>query len=172
MKKYRIAVIALLALLFASAAGCLLSFAYGALQDRSQRVARARLAAFKLQEEEFRELGTEHDEWKRLPQELQRFRREQIISMDDFARFRRELNLCLDDNGLRAAGIGFQFGPSKDRVRRVVIGFNLEGAYRDLKKFIYDMERKPKMQFFQGIDLTGGPGPVKGKFIMEAYLGD
>ena len=92
--------------------------------------------------------------------------------MDDFAVFRRELNLCLDDNGFRATNIAFQFSPGLNRTRRVAIQFTLAGSYRDVKKFVFDMERKPKMHFFERIELNASGDKVTGSLDMEAYLAE
>jgi hypothetical protein len=172
MNKFKLAVIALLVLFSLSAAGCLFSIVYMSLQDLSRQTAQSQQAAFQLQEKEFRKLGEEHEAWKNLPRQMQIFRSRYIINMDGFAVFRRELNSCLAANQLRAASITFQFGSSLNKLRRVVIAFSLSGSYRDLKKFIYDMERKQKMYFFRSIDLTGGGTAVSGAFNMEAYLGE
>jgi Tfp pilus assembly protein PilO len=172
MKKYKVAVIALLALFALSAAGCLFSFVFASLQDMSWQNRREKLAFYRAQEEEFRKTGADYAEWKRLPDDLRAFRRDHIISMDDFAVFRRELNLCLDDNGFRATNIAFQFGPSQNRMRRVSLHFTLTGSYRDLKKFIFDMEQKPRMHFFERIELNGSGDKVTGSFGMEAYLAE
>jgi hypothetical protein len=172
MKNYRIAVKALLALLALSAAACLLSYAYGSVQGMAQRGRLEKRAASRLQEEEFNRLGAELAEWKKLPADLQQFRREHVISMDDFANFRRDLNLCLDDNGFPAPNISFQFGSRSGHLLKVTLQFILKGSYRSLKKFIYDMEGKPKMQFFDKIDLSASGEEVTGHFLMEAYLGE
>lgn len=172
MKKYKIAVAAMLALFALGAAGCLFSFAWLSLQELSRQSRLSRQAAFELQQKEFQALGEEHDAWKRLPDELQRFRREHIINMDGFAAFRRDLNSCLVANRLTATNISSQFGRSNGKTRKVTINFALEGAYRDLKKFIYDMEKKPKMQFFERIEMNGSGAAVKGRFTMEAVIGE
>lgn len=172
MNKYRIAIYILLTLLAAGAAGCLLTVVHGSLQDLALRKRLQGQSSFQLQQKEFAELQEEHATWKKLPDDLRAFRKDQIISMDDFALFRRDLNSCLDDNGLQAANISFQFGRSHTRIRRVSIGFSLDAPYRDLKKFIFEMEKKPKMQCFGHIELNAGPGTVKGKFAMEAYLAE
>lgn len=172
MKSYRIAVTALLALLALSAAACLLSYAYGSVQDMARRGRQQKLAAGRLQEEEFNRLGAELAGWKKLPADLEAFRRRHIISMDDFAKFRRELNLCLDDNGFPAPNITFEFGSRRGRLLKVSMQFALKGSYRSLKKFIFDMEGKPGMQFFDKIDLNASGEAVIGRFVMEAYLGE
>jgi len=170
MKKYKIAAMAMLACFALGAASCLLSFAYMSIRQLSRQSRLDKQAAFKLQESESRKLSEEHREWQELPEELQRFRRDYFISMDDFAAFRRELNSCLAANGFKAANITSQFGRSLSKTRKVTISFSLEGPYRDLKKFIYDMERKPKMHFFERIELSSRGETVSGKFKMEATL--
>jgi len=172
MKKFEIAVTSLLALLALSAAGCLFSFAYLSIQDLSRQSRLDKQAAFRLQEKEFQKLSAEHRDWQNLPDELRKFRREYIISMDDFAVLRRDLNDCLAANQLIAKNITSQFGSGKGKARKVAISFSLEGTYRNLKKFIYDMGKKPKMHFFGSIELNSSAALVKGKLNMEAYLGE
>jgi Tfp pilus assembly protein PilO len=172
MKKSRLAVTVLLALLALSAVACLLSYGYGSIQDLSRQSRLNKFAAFKLQENAYRELSAEHADWKKLPEGLRNFRRDHIISMDDFAVFRRDLNSCLADNGFQVENIGFQFGGSQNHIRKVSISFALHGDYRELKKFIFDMENKRKMHFFTRIDLADSAGAVTGNFSMEAYLGE
>ena len=172
MKSYKLAVTAMLVLLAVSAAGCLFSLVYGSLLDLSRRHHLDRFAAFALQEKEFQKLSEQHRDWEKLPKELRRFRRNFIISMDDFAVFRRNLNSCLANNHFNAANITFQFGGRQNKIRKVNIGFVLQGTYRDVKKFIFDMERKPKMHFFTRIELNGAAETVNGSFNMEAYIGE
>ncbi len=172
MKKYKIAITGLLVLFALSAAGCLFSFAYRSIQELSRQTRLGRQAAFKLQEKEFQKRNDEHRDWQNLPDELRKFRREYIINMDDFAVLRRDLNACLASNQLKVRNISSQFGGSKGKTRKVTISFALEGAYRDLKKFIYDMEQKPKLHFFERIEMNSSAELVRAKFIMEAYIGE
>jgi len=170
MKKYKIAATAMLACFALGAASCMLSFAYMSIRELSRQNRLEKQAAFRLQESESRKLSEEHRNWRELPEELQRFRRDYFISMDDFAAFRRDLNSCLAANGFTAANITSQFGRSLSKTRKVTISFSLEGPYRNLKKFIYDMEQKPKMHFFERIELSSRGETVSGKFKMEATL--
>ena len=170
MKGYKVTVTVLLALLALSVVACLFSLAYGAYADMKRQGRQQQSAALRLQEQELAQLAGQHAEWRKLPADLRKFRRQHIISMDEFARFRRDLNLCLDDNGLRAPNISFNFGRLRGGLQPVSLQFALDGSYRSLKKFIYDMERKPKMHFFKKIDLNGSGDTVSGRFAMEAYL--
>lgn len=172
MKKYKLALILLAALFAVSAAGGLFSSLYSHFQEQALQERLARGAAFKLQEDEFRKLSAEHAEWRRLPDELRAFRRDRIISMDDFAVLRRELNTRLDNNGFHGASISFQFGAKQYGMRKAAISFTLNGGYRELKKFIFDMEKSPKMHFFSRIAFSHSGMAVTGGFNMEAYLGE
>ncbi len=172
MKKYKIAITGLLILFALCAAGFLFSFAYLSVQELSRQNRLDKQATFKLQEKELQKRSEEHRDWQNLPQELQKFRREYIISMDDFAVLRRDLNACLASNQLKVRNISSQFGGGKGKTRRVTISFAVEGSYRDLKKFIYDMEQKPKLHFFESIEMNGSVELVRGKFTMEAYIGE
>ena len=172
MKKYRIAVIALLALFALSAAGCLFSALVSHFQERSRQERLAGQASFRLQESEFQKLNAEAAEWRKLPEALREFGKQRIISMDDFKLFRDALNSCLDNNGFHGANISFQFGAIQNRMRKVTIAFTLNGGYRELKKFIFDMEKAPKMYFFDRIVFSVGGETVTAGFSMEAYLGE
>jgi len=160
----------LLALLALSAAACLLSFAYGSVQDLTRHGRLEQRAADHRHEQELAALVAENADWKKLPADLLQFRRQHVISMDDFARFRRDLNLCLDDNGFPAPNIIFEFGPRRGHLQKVSFQFSLKGSYRSLKKFIFAMEGKPKMQFFEKIKLDSSGEAVNGHFFMEATL--
>jgi len=172
MKKYKLAIIALLALFALSAAGCLFSTMYSHFHELALQSRLARQAAFRQQESEFQKVSAEYAEWLKLPEALRAFRKDRIISMDDFKLFRDSLNACLDRNGFRGASISFQFGAIQNRVQRVTIGFTLNGGYRELKKFIFDMEKVPKMHFFNRIVFGNSGETVTAGFTMEAFLGE
>ncbi len=170
MKKCKIAVIALLALFALSAVACLFSLAYASTRGVQRQKRQEQLAAFQQQQQKFQSLRAEHGEWQTLSWNLRRFRRQRLISMDDYAVFRRDLNLCLDDNGFPAPAISLQFGARMSHMRQVSLQFSLSGPYPRLKKFIFDMEQKPQMHFFENIELSGSGDKVVGRFRMEAYL--
>lgn len=172
MKKYKIAITGLLILFALCAAGFLFSFAYLSVQELTRLSRLGKQTSFKLQEKELQKRSDEYRDWQRLPQELQKFRKEYVISMDDFAVLRRDLSANLASNQLKVRSISSQFGSGKGKTRRVTIGFAVEGTYRDLKKFVYDMEQKPKLHFFTSIEMNGSGELVRGKFIMEAYVGE
>lgn len=172
MKKFKIAAIALLALFAISAAGYLFSTLLSHFQELSRQERLASQASFRLQESEFQKVSAEYAEWQKLPEALREFSKERIISMDDFKLFRDALNSCLDSNGFHGANINFQFGARQNRMRKVTIAFTLNGGYRELKKFIFDMEKAPKMYFFDRIVFNVGGETVTAGFNMEAYLGE
>lgn len=172
MKRYKIVLWALLGLLALGAAAFLFMLAQGVVLDLKGRSQRSQGEALRRQQQEIAALAAEHGEWRALPAALQQFRSRHVISLDGFARFRRELNLCIDDNGLPAPNIAFRFGPVRGGMQTVSFQFTLEGSYRSLKKFVYDMERKPNMQFFTTIDFSGSGTGVRGRFAMEAHLVD
>ena len=172
MKKIRLAVLALLVLLFLSAAGCLFSFVYGQYKDLSRQHRLKTFLAFERQEKEAQALEREYRDWQELPGALQKFRGDNILSMDEFAVFRRDLDSCLAANRLQPPSIDFTFGRSRDAIKKVDVRFSLAGSYRDLKKFIFDMEARSKMYFFTNLELSASADAVKGAFAMEVYLGE
>jgi len=172
MKKSKLLVTVLLALLALSAAACLFSFAYVSWQDLSRQ---KRLDAWReldRRENAAQALEREYRDWQELPQQLQRFRANNIRSMDEFAGFRRDLDARLAANGLQPPRIDLAFGTMKDNFRKVTLKFSLEGSYRQLKKFIYDMETKAKLHYFSNIQLSAGKDTVKGAFMLEVFLGE
>ncbi|HOW44752.1 MAG TPA: hypothetical protein PK919_06230 [Candidatus Aminicenantes bacterium] len=172
MRPYRITLMSLLVLVAVAAAVLLLSLGWGASQDLRRQGRGDPQAALRRQEQELAQTAAEHKEWQRLPEDLRRFRERTIITLDGFARFRRDLNLCLDDNNLRAPNISFNFQQRQNGLQPVAMQFSLNGPYRSLKKFIYDMERKPQMAFIRSVDMSASGDAVNAHFSMEAYLGD
>jgi hypothetical protein len=172
MKKIKLGVMVLLALLCFSAAGCLFSFIYGSYKDLSRQKRLEIFLNFKSQEKEFQILENEYWAWKKLPDALQKFHKENILSMDEFAAFRRDLDSRLAANQLQPPRMDFAFGKSLGNIKKVAVRFSLEGNYRNLKKFIFDMELKSKMYFFESLVLSAGGTTVKGVFTLEVYLGE
>ncbi len=172
MKKSKLLVMTLLVLLSLSAAGCLLSFAYVSWQDMVRQNRRQAFRDFERQEKAAQVLEQEYRDWQKLPLRLQEFRDNQVLSLEEFAAFRRNLDSRLTVSGLRPPRIALTFGSKQQNIRKVAMKFSLEGSYRDLKKFICDMEAKAKMHFFSNIQLSAGAAVVKGAFILEVYLGE
>jgi type II secretory pathway pseudopilin PulG len=172
MKKSRLLVLALLGLLSLSLAGCLFSFVYVSIQDSARQDRLRAFRDFASQEQAAQALEKEYRDWQKLPLLLQEFRKNNILSMDQFAEFRRGLDSSLSRNRLPPPRIDLSFGSKKDNFREVTVKFSLEGGYRDLKKFIYDMEAKTGMHFFTAMQLSTGGVAVKGAFTLEVYLGE
>jgi len=163
---------ALLVLLGVSAAGCLFSLVYVSCQDVSRQNRLTVFQDFERQEKEWQVLEKEYRDWQKLPLTLQKFRQDHILSMDEFAAFRRDLDARLAANGLPPPRIDFSFGKSLNSIKKVSAKFSLEGSYRSLKKFIFDMEAQSKMYFFSQMALSASGNTVKGAFTMEVYLGE
>lgn len=172
MKKNKLVVLALLVLLCLSAAGCLFSFVYVSFKDLSRQNRLKIFQDFKRQEKESQVLEKEYRDWQKLPGALQKFRKDNILSMDEFAAFRRDLDSRLAANQLQPQRIDFTFGNSWDNIKKVSVKFSLEGSYHDLKKFIFDMELKSKMYFFESLELSANATTVRGAFTLEVYLGE
>jgi hypothetical protein len=172
MKKNKIGVLALLVLLFLSAAGCLFSFVYVQFKDLSRQNRLKIFGDFERREKEMQILEKEYRDWQKLPSALQKFRRDTILSLDEFAAFRRDLDSRLAANQLQPPRIDLTFGSSRDNIRKVSVKFSLEGSYRSLKKFIFDMESRSKMHFFQSLNMSTTAAMVKGVFTLEVYLGE
>jgi Tfp pilus assembly protein PilO len=172
MKKNKLAVTALLVLLSLSAVGCLFSFVFGKYQDLARRERQAVARDFAGREKAAQAMEQEYRDWRELPGALQRFRRDNLLSMDGFAAFRRNLDARLAANGLQPSRIDLAFGKGQDGIRKVTVKFSLEGAYRSLKKFIFDMESGTRMVFFTDLRMSAGSASVKGAFTLEVYLGE
>lgn len=172
MKTNKLVVMALLALLALSAAGCLFSFVYVSWQEMARQNRQRAARQLALQEGEARLLAREYRDWLKLPGELQAFRRDHVLSMDEFAAFRRSLDSRLAANGLQAPRIDLSFGSGRGSLRKVLVKFSVQGSYRSVKKFIFDMETKDQMYFFSSVQLSAAAALVKGAFTMEVYLGE
>jgi hypothetical protein len=171
MKKCKLALRVLLGLIAVSAAFCLYSFAAVTWQGWARQGRLRALQDAQRQENQARLLEAEYRDWQRLPQQLLEFRKNHVRSMDEFAGFRRALDSHLAASGLQPSRIDLSFGAPRNQLRRVTLKFSLEGSYRSLKKFIFDMEAKAKMHYFSSVRMSSGAGMVKAAFIMEVYIG-
>lgn len=172
MKKSKLAVTAMLALLCLSVAGCFFSLVTGQLRERAQQQRLETFRTFELREKAAQAQENEFRAWQELPGVLKKFRREQFLSLDEFAAFRRDLDASLAANGLQPPRIDFAFGGSQGDIRKITAQFSLTGSYRSLKRFIFDMEAKKKMIFFPSLHLSAAGDAVKGAFTLEVYLGE
>lgn len=162
----------LLILLCLSAAGCLFSFVFVQFKDLSRQNRLKAFKDFENQEKELQVLEKEYLDWQKLPDVLQKFRKDNILNMNEFAAFRRDLDSSLAASQLQPQRIDFTFSKSRDSIKKVGVKFTLEGSYRNLKKIIFDMELKSKMYFIESLLLSANGATVKGTFTLEVYLGE
>lgn len=162
----------LLVLLCLSAAGCLFSFVYISFDSMSRQNRLKTFRDFERQEKELQAMEKEYRDWEKLPVALQKYFKDNILSMDEFAAFRRDLDSCLAANQLQPPRKDFAYSTSWDNIKKVSVKFSLEGSYSNLKKFIFDMEVKSKMNFIESLLLSANGTMVKGAFTLEVYLGE
>jgi len=172
MKKNKLAVLALLFLLCLSVIGCLFSFFYVQVKDISLQKRLELFGNFKNREKEFQVLEQEYNDWQNFPDALQKLFKDNMLAMDEFAAFRRDLDSSLAANQLQPSRIDFTFSTGREKIKKVNVKFSLEGSYRNVKKFIFDMEIKPKMYFIDSMTLSAAGTAVKGVFTLEVYLGE
>jgi Tfp pilus assembly protein PilO len=170
MKKNKVTVYAMLLLLLLSAAGCLFSFVYVSLENLSRQNRLRKFHELAGEEKTYRALEKECQDWQNVPARLREWQKKYFISRDEFDTFRRNLESVLTANRLKPNRITYAYGIALRGIKKVTVNLSLEGSYRELKKFVYDLENNRKMYFFEHINLSHGAAAVNGTLILEAYL--
>ena len=72
---------------------------------------------------------------------------------------------------MRLQNIRFQYVPVlKNEIEKAVIYFDLEGFYKDIKKFIFEIEKMDKIIIFKNIKLNKTKSHIAGKITLEVYF--
>jgi len=151
----------------------LFSFIYSSIENVSARSLDERIAHFEKEIEKKSKKKAFLSMWRNIKEVFEKFKNDHLMKMDDFSKFRAELQALIMKNRLGTRDIshkyGLQFG---GEIIKVDVNCRVTGTYPNMKKFIYDINKKKKMIVFKKIQLTKGKsmGNSVGKFSMEVYL--
>ena len=170
MKRIRIISYALAGLFLVSLIAVIFSFSLTSVKKMSAQNIESRIEELQTQQDKLLETEKMFKEWNQIETIFQDFKNEYLIPYQDFPAFRRELQTLFSRNGLQASTFSYQPKDTLNNLVRLAISFKLTGAYRNLKKFIIDIENKKEMILFERIKLSKGDVDITARFNLEVYF--
>jgi hypothetical protein len=117
------------------------------------------------------------NEWRNIDKIIDAFKKEHLMKMDEFAKFRSDLNVIFMKNRLLLLPqkkVRHNYKAMFDDIIKVNISFIVTGTYPDFKRFIHEMNTKTykdKMVIIRHVHLSKRDrGDISGDFSMEVYL--
>ena len=171
MKKIKYIIRSLIGLLLLSFIFMFFSFAYSSIESISIKNLDKKMNDFRETEKNTSDLEKLSKEWKNIEKSYLKFKNEFLIRLEDLSEFRNELQSLARRNSLRILNIRFQYIPViRNEVEKAVINLDLEGFYGNMKKFIFEIEEKDKIVFFNSIKMGKTKTNIIGKFVLEVYF--
>ncbi len=113
-------------------------------------------------------------EWSEAPTAYARFLTSICYPLADFPALRREIRDLFTRSAIEPTGTRYTTARVMPGLVRASVHFSLDAPYPELKKWLYEIERHPRLLFIRSAQLsasTSGP-TLNGQFVMEAYLGE
>jgi Tfp pilus assembly protein PilO len=170
MKKINYFIYALIGVFFLAVLFLLFSWGYSSIEEMSSQSLQAEFQELKRKEKDFFKLEKSVKEWEKIDQFYALFKKEHLMKFDQFPDFRNKLEKIVKKNFLDSSRLNFKINYLKDNIVRVSISFGLKGTYKNIKKFIFDIEHVPQLIFLNETKLSKVKGLVSGKFSMEVYF--
>lgn len=148
----------------------LFSWGYSSLEKISSQNLQSEFQELKSKEKDFNKLEGSLNEWEKIDKYYSAFRQEYLMKFDEFPVFRNDLEKIFSRNNLDSSRLNFKIQNLRDKIVRVSIVFGLKGTYKNIKKFIFDIENDPRLVFLGDAKLSKSTGAVSGKFSMEVYF--
>jgi Tfp pilus assembly protein PilO len=148
----------------------LFSFGYTSLEKISIQNLDDRLQELRTQEAEFSKLDKKVLEWQNIEKTYGQFKADYLTQYAAFSDFRNQLESIFQGNMLNSFKTTYRIKNLADGIVRVSLNFNLSGTYRDIKKFIFNIEKDGRMVYLNKLNLTKTRNAALGKFAMEAYF--
>jgi len=151
---------------------CVLSLAYSSFERISGQSLNEKFAELELKRGAAMALKKKHDDWQNISTRIIDFSKQYLMSMDDYSRFRRDLNTLLQKNRLQSQR---EFQPNYKRMLKkyfcVEVNFTASGTYPDLKRFIYDLSTQEKMVLLKRMTFNRKDlNQIIVKFVLEVYI--
>lgn len=148
------------------------TIAYSSIESITVKSLQSRADEYQARAKEFSELEATYKEWKNMDQIYGRFKKDYLIRFDDYPDFRNEMQKIFNQNGLQVMKMNHKYKNLFQDVRRVAIDLQVAGTYRNIKRFIFELENKSEMILFENISLSKyeSSNRAQGKINMEVYF--
>ncbi len=175
MKKSNTLVLVAYGLIGLAAFSCIFfifAAAYSSIETITVKSLESRSIEYEDKAEDFSTLESLYNEWKNMDQIYSQFKNDYLIKFDDYPNFRNEMQSIFSQNGLQVLKMNHRYKNLFEDIRQVSIDLQVVGNYRDIKRFIFEIENKGQMVFFDNISLSKYEvgDRAMGKISMEVYF--
>ena len=150
---------------------CFISLSYSSLENVSAKSLEERIAKRKAELAVVSREEASLSEWLDIKKYFAQFRDNYFMKMDEFARFRDELQKKLNQYGLNTRGVDYKYKRIFKDYIQVDVSFTANGSYPNIKRFVHEIAGQEKMILIKRLQLNKTDrGEIAGKFSMEVYL--
>lgn len=122
-------------------------------------------------EQGYKGLKEQYNAWKNVKVDCNKFLKRRFISIDEFDKFKQDLQKQLENNSLSVFNIKYNLKRMKYKQKRVSIIIKLKGTYTNIKRLIYDFENLDTIVYFSKIDINKCKDElISGTLVMEVYF--
>jgi hypothetical protein len=156
----------------------LLATGYSSLNTVTPGELQESLTEFEKKAEEAAQKEEERKKWRNINQVIDQFKKDYLLKIDDFSKFRNKLRATFAKHRLRMTGnkkVRYTYKQMFRDIMRANVAFTVTGAYPDLKRFVHEMNNKTykdKMVIFRRMQLSKREkeGDIAGEFAVEVYV--
>lgn len=169
--KNKIVIYSISGLLVLSIAFCLFSLVYASIESVSASGLNEKFEEYKAEKQKAHDMEKTHDNWLNIEKIVTQFNQDYFFSMDEFGKFRRELQEILGKNRLSTRQeIGYYFRQTRFYIP-VEIKFTAVGSYTDIKQFIYEINNMPKIILVKRLGFNRKSAQqISVQFTLEVYI--
>jgi Tfp pilus assembly protein PilO len=172
MKKSKIIIYAIVGLFALSVLFCIFSLLYSSIERISTGDLNQKLKDFQKKGLEVSEIEASYKKWRNIGKEYDYFKNEFLMTIDDFSKFRIQLQAFFAKYQLRNTQNTLKYKPVFKEFMQVDMIFTVKGTYSNMKQFVHEIKSQKKIIIIRNMDWTKDKGfdEVSGDFIMEVYL--
>ena len=148
----------------------LFSLTYYSIEKISIKKFKSRSEDIKNSEAKFLKLRKSFKEWENIDDTYSKFEKKHLIKFSKFSDFKNELKSFFRNNDLNSFRFEYRIKSLFKGKVEISMCFDLTVSYENLKKFIFEIEKKEEMVFFKNIRLKKIKSNIMGKFSMEGYF--
>ena len=171
MKKSKLIILSTLAVFFISIVLFLFSLFYGAIKTRSVMNLDASRLEVETMQHEFQRLKKEAAGWSNIQKTYESFKKDYLPPFSNFPDLRIELKDRMRKNYLQIVKVDHHYKNLFENIVKVNLAFILKGGYKEFKRFIYEMENRKELLFFEKVQFKKlRTTELEGTFSMEGYF--
>jgi Tfp pilus assembly protein PilO len=145
-------------------------FFQSSIEKISGQNIKTEIQKLKDKEIEFVELKKSYRDWQRVDKIYNRFKRKCLYSFNGFSDFKNDFESLLSRHFFEQSPFSYNIKNVDRNIVMVSIDFKGSGDYRNIKRFLYEIEKRERMVFLKNLELVREKNRVEVKFNLEVYF--